>query len=129
MKLKKFLRLLQILQIKVLIKLKILNLLLVLKSKSGVIGIINNSRHSSYGYDQRIEIFGNKGVLISKNKKKYDFFIDRYKTAYKLQLKDLVLLAEKNKKPLATFTEGEKALLIANAAYKSLRTKKIIKIK
>ena len=99
-----------------------------LKSKSGVIGIINNSRHSSYGYDQRIEIFGNKGVLISNNKKKYNFFIDRYKTAYKLQLKDLVLLAEKNKKPLATFIEGEKALLIANAAYKSLRTKKVIKI-
>ena len=65
----------------------------VLKSKTGVICTINNSRHYKYGYDQRIEVFGSKGCLISENKKKYNFFIDRYKTAYKLQLKDLVNLS------------------------------------
>jgi len=101
----------------------------ILKSKSGVIAIINNSRHSSYGYDQRIEIFGSKGMLISKNKKKYNFFIDRYKTAYKIQLKDLFHLAKNGKKPLATFDDGEKSLLIANAAYKSLKIKKNVIIK
>ena len=101
----------------------------VIKSKKGVICTINNSRHYKYGYDQRIEIFGSKGCLISKNKKKYNFFIDRYKTAYKLQLQDLVNLANKNKKPRASFVDGEKALLLANAAYKSLLTKKVIKIR
>jgi len=100
----------------------------VLKSKSGVICMINNSRHNSYGYDQRIEVFGSKGVLVSDNKKKYNFFIDRYKSAYKLQLQDLFLLAKKNKKPRASFEEGEKALVLANAAYKSLNSKKFIKI-
>ena len=54
---------------------------------------------------------------------------DRYKTAYKLQLQDLVNLAYKNKKPRASFVDGEKALLLANAAYKSLLTKKVIKIR
>ena len=101
----------------------------VIKSKKGVICTINNSRHYKYGYDQRIEIFGSNGCLISKNKKKYNFFIDRYKTAYKLQLQDLVNLANKNKKPRASFVDGEKALLLANAAYKSLLTKKVIKIR
>ena len=66
--------------------------------------------------------------MISENKKKYNFFIDRYKIAYKLQLQDLVNLANKNKKPRASFIDGEKALILANAAYKSLSSKKVIKI-
>ena len=98
----------------------------VLKSKSGVIAIINNSRHSSQGYDQRIEIFGKKGMLISGNKKKYNFFIDRYNLAYKLQLNDLYKLAIKGKEPRATYYDGEMSLRIANAAYKSLKTKKVV---
>ena len=101
----------------------------VLKSKSGVISIINNSRHCSFGYDQRVEIFGDKGMLISGNKRKYNFFIDRYRSAYKLQLEDLLNLVKKNKKPRASFDDGEKALVLANAAYKSLRSKKAIRIK
>ena len=101
----------------------------ILKSKAGVISIINNSRHCSFGYDQRVEIFGNKGMLISENKRKYNFFIDRYKSAYKLQLNDLFYLVKKNKKSRASFDDGEKALFLANAAYKSLRSKKTVKIK
>ena len=44
----------------------------VLKSKKGVQCIITNSRHCSFGYDQRVELFGNKGMLISGNKKEND---------------------------------------------------------
>ena len=40
-----------------------------------------------------------------------------------------VNLANKNKKPRASFIDGEKALLLANAAYKSLSSKKVIKIR
>ena len=101
----------------------------ILKSKAGVSSIINNSRHCSFGYDQRVESFGNKGMLISENKRKYNFFIDRYKSAYKLQLNDLFYLVKKNKKSRASFDDGEKALFLANAAYKSLRSKKTFKIK
>ena len=101
----------------------------VLRSKSGVISVINNSRHCAFGYDQRVEIFGKKGMLISGNKRKYNFFIDRYRSAYKLQLEDLSNLFKKNKKPRASFEDGEKSLLIANAAYKSLRSKKVVRIK
>ena len=98
----------------------------VLKSRKGVITVINNSRHCKFGYDQRVEIFGNKGMLISDNKRKYNFFIDRYKIAYKLQLNDLYNLVTKNKKPRSTFEDGEKSLCIANAAFKSLKLKKVV---
>ena len=41
----------------------------ILKSRNGVQCIITNSRHCSFGYDQRVELFGNKGMMISDNKR------------------------------------------------------------
>ncbi len=35
----------------------------ILRSKKGVQCIITNSRHCSFGYDQRVELFGSKGML------------------------------------------------------------------
>ena len=66
-----------------------------INSNNGVQCIITNSRHCSFGYDQRVELFGSKGMLISGNKKQNEtelhtksntyqqkpllnFFIDRY---------------------------------------------------
>jgi myo-inositol 2-dehydrogenase/D-chiro-inositol 1-dehydrogenase len=116
-----------------------------IKSKKGVICMINNSRHCSYGYDQRVEVFGSKGMVISGNRRDnasekflesktaikrplLNFFIDRYEEAYKLQLNDLVYLVQKRKNPRASFEEGRKAIIIANAAYKSLKLNKVVKI-
>ena len=118
----------------------------VLKSRSGVIAVINNSRHCSFGMDQRVEIFGKKGMLISGNrrideteiylkpstgsKKPFlNFFIERYGSSYKLQLNDLASFVLKKSKPRASFDDGEKSLIIANAAYKSLSSKKVVRIK
>jgi myo-inositol 2-dehydrogenase / D-chiro-inositol 1-dehydrogenase len=117
----------------------------VLKSKKGVLCTINNARHCSYGHDQRVEIFGTKGMLISNNKRESEvelsnnrgtnskkkllnFFIERYQEAYFLQLHDLADLANNNKQPRANFDDGHQALVLAIAASKSLKLKKIIKI-
>ena len=116
-----------------------------MKSKRGVICVITNSRHCSFGYDQRVELFGKNGMLISGNKKEnateffnsnqtssqkpfLNFFIERYNDAYNLQLKELVLLHENKIKPRSTFNDGYLALKIANAAYKSLKLKKTVKV-
>ena len=117
-----------------------------MKSKKGVLCTITNSRHCSFGYDQRVELFGKKGMLISGNKKNNEselynststslkkpflnFFIDRYKEAYNLQLDELVLLAKKKTKPRSTYKDGLIALKLANAAYKSLIKKKAVILK
>ena len=117
-----------------------------LKSKKGVLCIINNSRHCSFGYDQRVELFGKKGMLISGNQKKnsteifnsshshsqkpfLNFFIERYSEAYKLQLNELIALHKKGIKPRSSFEDGYIALKLANAAVKSLRLKRVIKLK
>jgi len=114
-----------------------------MKSKKGVLCTITNSRHCSFGYDQRVELFGKKGMLISGNKKNNEtelynststsikkpflnFFIDRYKEAYNLQLNELVLLEKKKMRPRSTFEDGLVALKLANAAYKSLKLKRTV---
>ena len=116
-----------------------------MKSKKGVICVINNSRHCSFGYDQRIELFGKKGMLISGNKKEnstelfnssqtnsqkplLNFFIERYELAYNLQLKELISLHKNKIKARSTFEDGYLALKLANAAYKSLSLKKTVKV-
>ena len=116
-----------------------------IKSKNGVQCIITNSRHCSFGYDQRVELFGSKGMIVSENKREKEtslysnnftsskssfmhFFIERYKEAYKLQLVDLAKFIKKNIKPLCEFEEGRKALIMANAANKSLKSKKFEKL-
>ena len=116
-----------------------------MKSKKGVICVINNSRHCSFGYDQRVELFGKNGMLISGNKKEnstelfnssqtnsqkpfLNFFIERYENAYNLQLKELISLHKNRIKARSTFEDGYVALKLANAAYKSLRLKKTVKV-
>ena len=118
----------------------------VMKSKKGVQCIITNSRHCSFGYDQRVELFGNKGMIISDNKRDLEttlysgkstnikkplmyFFIERYDEAYKLQLNDLVKLIKNNSKPLANFEDGRRSLILAEGAIKSIKSKKFEKIK
>ena len=98
-----------------------------MKSKKGVLCVITNSRHCSFGYDQRIELFGKKGMLLSGNKKIdsteifnanqsstqkpfLNFFIERYNDAYNLQLKELVDLHLGKIKSRSTYEDGYMAL-------------------
>jgi myo-inositol 2-dehydrogenase/D-chiro-inositol 1-dehydrogenase len=116
-----------------------------MKSKKGVLCVITNSRHCSFGYDQRVELFGKKGMLISGNKKVnatelyntnqsssekpfLNFFIERYSDAYKLQLKELVSLHKNKIHSRSTYEDGYIALKLANACYKSLKLKKTVKL-
>ena len=117
----------------------------ILKTKNGVQCVISNSRHCSFGYDQRVELFGSKGMIISENKRENEttlyssnstsskspllnFFIERYKDAYKNQLYDFSKFIKKNIRPLAEFEEGRRALIMANAAKKSISSKKFEKL-
>ncbi len=117
----------------------------VLKSKAGVMIHINNSRRAVYGYDQRVEAFGSKGMIISNNQtptsiERYNkvstsskepvlyFFIERYKQAYTDQFNHFINSIKNNKKPSVGFIDGRNALIIANAAYESNKQKKTIQI-
>ena len=73
-------------------------LAIVLKFPSGGIGLVDISRFASFGYDQRLEVFGEKGMLVQHNYKPtnvefsgqngsstgriYHSFPDRYAESY-----------------------------------------------
>ena len=118
----------------------------VLKSRKGVQCVITNSRHCSFGYDQRVELFGTKGMMISDNKRDTEtnlflknstnnkspllhFFIERYTDAFRLQLYDLAKFCKKNIKPRAVFEDGRKSIILAEGAQKSVKSKKFEKLK
>ncbi len=72
--------------------------IITLTFEDGSIGVIDNSRRAVYGYDQRIEVFGEKGVVMADNERESNvqiatkesvtldhpkyFFLDRYKQAF-----------------------------------------------
>ena len=117
----------------------------ILKSQSGVLCHINNSRRAVYGYDQRVEIFGSKGMMISNNQtptsvQKFSeknteskdpihyFFIERYEQAYRDQFNDFVETIKNNSNPSVSFEDGRNALILANAAYESYNSGRVIDI-
>lgn len=117
----------------------------ILKTKSGKLCQINNSRQTVYGYDQRVEVFGSKGMISTTNlrdsnleittknttnaKDNYQyFFLERYKDAFKNELDNFVNSVEKNLIPAPSFQDGFVAMKIAEAATKSAKKNKIFKI-
>ena len=119
--------------------------MVVMKTASGKLCHINNSRRASYGYDQRIEVHGSKGRLMAGNRtattvelanasavtteKPLFFFLERYADAYRAELAAFVD-AVVNRKPLpVTAEDGRQAIVLAEAAVKSLRTGRPVKLK
>ena len=112
--------------------------------KKGCMVQIDNSRYCAYGYDQRIEVFGENGRLTTNNilensvqisdssghhaaRAKY-FFIERYVESYKNILVNYVQNLLENKPSSVTVEDGLAALSIAIAAKKSLLKNQTITI-
>ena len=116
-----------------------------LRAASGALVHINNSRRCAYGYDQRVEAFGAKGMLQALNRHPttvvasaaertnagdpvLNFFIERYREAYDAEVDHFVDCVEKGTKPLAGFAEGREALRLADAAVESLRSGRTVRL-
>jgi len=119
--------------------------MVVMKTASGKLCHINNSRRASYGYDQRLEVHGSKGRLLAGNRtattveladgaavtsdKPLYFFLERYAEAYRAELAAFVH-AVVNRKPLpVTAHDGRQAIVLAEAAVKSLKTGRPVTLK
>jgi myo-inositol 2-dehydrogenase/D-chiro-inositol 1-dehydrogenase len=116
----------------------------VLKTASGKICQISNSRRATYGYDQRIEVHGSKGMLSAGNIHEttvqfagakgvsadpvQNFFLERYAGAYKAEIEAFIDTMVKGRKPKPDGTDGLKAQLMADAATKSRETGKPVRI-
>jgi len=109
-----------------------------LKTASGKIAQISNSRRATYGYDQRIEVHGSLGLLQAGNQqattvtfagdKGYTsdpalpFFLERYAAAYRAEL-DAFITSVLDGAPISPSGEdGLKAQLLADAATQASQT-------
>ena len=115
-----------------------------LKTADGALCQINNSRRAVYGYDQRIEVFGARGMVRATNRttttverldaggatgdKPLHFFLERYAEAYRAELDHFLDCLETGNQPLAGPADGRRALVLAEAAEKSARTGSAVEV-
>ncbi len=113
--------------------------MVLLRTESGIQVCINNYRRAVYGYDQRIEAMCEGGAILADNMRPttlerwtaahteardplLHFFIERYREAYVRELDAFVEALEEKREPPVTFEDGRRALILADAAYESLRS-------
>jgi myo-inositol 2-dehydrogenase/D-chiro-inositol 1-dehydrogenase len=108
-----------------------------LKTASGKICQISNSRRATYGYDQRIEVHGQKGMLRADNVPLHHvelttgagfttaptqpFFLERYAAAYRAEMEHFVASINSGVDMNPTGLDGLKAQILADAADASAR--------
>lgn len=109
-----------------------------LTTASGRICQISNSRRATYGYDQRIEVHGAKGMLRAGNilentveiatengfgtAPTLNFFLERYEGAYLREMQHFVQALADGTPTTPTIEDGLRAQLLADAAARSLET-------
>ena len=108
-----------------------------LRTASGKLCQISNSRRATYGYDQRIEVHGEHGMLRAQNilensveiasssgfstAAAQPFFLERYAAAYRAEMEHFVDCLTSGKNISPTGEDGLKAQLLADAADASAR--------
>ena len=107
----------------------------VLRTASGRIAQISNSRRAAYGYDQRIEVHGAWGLLAAGNRTAttvtaagaagfttdpaLPFFLERYADAYRAEMDSFIEAVRQGTQPSPSGEDGLKAQILADAATES----------
>lgn len=105
---------------------------------NGAITTIDNSRQAVYGYDQRVEVFGEKGMAASENPLAHSgvirtavgtqtpllpfFFLERYMDSYRLEWQAFVDYIENGGESPVSAAAGRIPIVLGQAALESLRT-------
>ncbi len=117
---------------------------IILTYTDGTMAIIDNSREAAYGYDQRIEVFGSKG-MVQANNNFHDshqlytsqgvkgalplyFFLERYEQAYKVEMSDFIDCLVNGTVLPVTGNDGFQSLKIGLAALKSVQENRPVKL-
>lgn len=122
------------------------SVMVVMRTADGKLCHINNSRRAAFGYDQRIELFGSEGMFISDNRKAHElkfygstttdaaepylnFFIERYAEAYEAEIAAFIATIRDGRPTQATFDDGYRALVLAEAAIDSAKTGRKVEVR
>ncbi|KAF0175038.1 MAG: myo-inositol 2-dehydrogenase [Rhodobacteraceae bacterium] len=116
----------------------------ILRTATGKQAIITNTRRATYGYDQRIEVLGSKGMVYAENQGEnrvvvadksgfrsaplLNFFMTRYIAAYANEIAAFVDAVNSGKDTPTTTHDGLMALALAEAALKSVAEGRTVKL-
>jgi len=117
---------------------------IIMTTASGRHAVISNSRRATYGYDQRIEVLGSKGMVAAENHHEnrvtianadgfqrrplLNFFMERYMPAYEAEIRAFVAAVEDGVIPPTTGHDGLMAMALADAALKSVAEGRVVKL-
>ncbi len=115
-----------------------------LTTASGKICQISNSRRASYGYDQRIEVHGEKGMLRAENMLEntvesatpagfrkapaQHFFLERYEAAYRHEMAHFIAAVGGAETLSPGIIDGLRAQILADAADASLKQGTVVSL-
>jgi myo-inositol 2-dehydrogenase / D-chiro-inositol 1-dehydrogenase len=115
-----------------------------LRHENGCLTVIDNSRRSAYGFDQRVEVFGARGVAASENPAAHTavvrtsegthasalpyFFLERYSVSYQREWAAFVDAVRRGTTPPVTGSDGRAPLVIGLAARRSLRERRPVRV-
>jgi len=118
--------------------------LVTLKTASGALSQISNSRRAAYGYDQRIEVLGEKGMLRAENRlptsveqstadgiltdPPLHFFLERYADAYRAEMSAFIAAVGGGGKSGPDGEDGRAAQALAEAALLSYEIGNVVRI-
>jgi myo-inositol 2-dehydrogenase/D-chiro-inositol 1-dehydrogenase len=119
--------------------------IVVMRAASGALCTIINSRSCAYGYDQRLEAFGDGGALDAGNWTAttvraatatgteaagpiLNFFLERYMPAFKHEMAEFVAAITEDRAPAVGFADGRAALVLAEAAAESVAKGAAVKL-
>jgi len=115
-----------------------------LRLSNRAVCMIDTSRETHYGYDQRLEVFGSKGSIkanntsplntelytkegVSSHNPHYSF-IERYEHSYVQQFKEFHMAIVEDTEPLVTINDALRAVEIATAAKLSLEENRPVRV-
>lgn len=115
-----------------------------LKMANGALAVIDNSRQAMYGYDQRAELFGSKGMVATSNdtlssavistadgvtgEKPLYFFLERYMESFSEEVRQFCSTVENNTETPVGIHAGLQSVKIALAAEKSANEHRAVKL-
>ncbi|RQS07990.1 inositol 2-dehydrogenase [Burkholderia sp. Bp9002] len=115
-----------------------------IRTRRGLLCQINTSRRAAYGYDQRVELLGSKGMLQAGNVRPTEvvawsaggiatdvpepFFLERYRQAYAAEIAHFVHALRDGAPARTTIDDGLAALELAEAAMASWQTGRVIEV-
>jgi len=117
---------------------------LILTTRSGRQCVISNSRRATYGYDQRIEVHGSEGMVAAENQRPvsievasakgytrpplHDFFMTRYTEAYAAEIAAFIAAITEGALISPNGQDGLAALALADAAVKSVKEGRAVRV-